>query len=130
MITQLTEWFQSLVSNTNTDEPLTDVKLSVGVLLYHIIIADKKQSQKELDRFNQLFTDRFKETDKSIGAFMDQLMRLEGTLGVHVSIIKQHLADTGQNYLSIMNTLNEMIMVDGIDDREYRVFEEIKIKFE
>ena len=127
MFTDLNQWFASFLDEG--DDQLSAVKLSVGVLLYHIIDADNRHSKKELDRFSEVFTRKFDEPQDSIALLFDRLARLNGTLGFHAEIIKHHLEKDGQNPLGIMTMLNEMINIDGIDEREYRVFSEIEKKF-
>jgi len=128
MFKTLKEWLANISEKPDVDDALEKMKTQVGVILYHVIIADEQQTDEECELFCKLFKSRFNEEETAIRQRFDQLRRLEGTLGVQVDVIKKHLSDDGKDYMELMKIVNDMINVDGIDDREYQVFSEIKKK--
>lgn len=104
------------------------LKISVAVLLGHIINADNIQSEKEIIKFHEIFEKQFQSSkDESIVIYR-KVQELSGELDNHIEQIKTELIDDAISKAKIMQILNEMILSDGIDDDEYRVFNEIREK--
>ncbi|RME23908.1 MAG: hypothetical protein D6806_10455 [Deltaproteobacteria bacterium] len=127
---RLAEWFTALRNGSDELEGLSDVKLSVGVILYHVIVADEKKTRKELDRFAEIFTRQFDEPRENIARFFDRIAQLEDSLEEHLDVIRQHLVETGQDYSQLFRLINDMIIVDGVDNREYKLFYAMKDRFD
>ncbi len=130
MFETLKDWLASISLAPDPHDTLIKRKAEISVILYRIISADKKETDKELALFTKLFKTRFQEAnDDQIHKYWDQARRLHGTLGVQVSVIKNELEKDGKDPLEFLKIINDMIIVDGIDEREYRVFSEITEKF-
>ena len=127
MNTNLIESLKKLFENKSPDSGLNDVMLSVAVLLYDIMAVDEKLSSKELDRFSQILRNQFNMEHEWAMNLLHTVIDMEGDRREHAAIIRSHLERTGQSPLQLMEMLNSMIYVDGIDPREYPLFDEIKI---
>ncbi len=104
------------------------LKISVAVLLCHIINADDIKSDKEINKFHKIFEKEFNTSKDESIAIYQKIKELNGELNNNIEQIHNELGDDAIVKGKIMQILNEMILSDGIEDNEYKIFEEIREK--
>lgn len=130
MSSDLTQWISDFFKIDEYDELLDDVMLSVGILLFDIIVADRKITKKELEKFSAIFNAKFDIKFTSVEHLFNHIPLLQGDIHEHSKIIRNHLNKNGEKHFAVLDILNQMIIVDGVDDREYDQFYKIKYVFD
>jgi uncharacterized tellurite resistance protein B-like protein len=107
-------------------EKCDPVRSSIAVLMVHIIKADGKITNKEINYMRKLFADEFgmksSESDKLFNDIEQNIPDLEGA----VEIINNHLRVDNAEKAKIMAHLNQLICIDGVEECEYDMFEQIR----
>jgi len=130
MVSDFTRWISDFFEIDEFDELLDEVALSVGILLFDIIIADRKITKKELEKFSAIFNSKFDIKSTSVEHLFNHIPLLQGDIHEHSTIIRNHLNMNGEKHYAVLDILNQMIIVDGVDDREYDQFYKIKHVFD
>ena len=109
---------------TNEEEKIKD---TMAILISHIIMADGKVTKEENEKVFAFFQNEFaleeKETRVLFTSIMDNLHEFEAQLDILTSTIKNNLHIKSE----ILRHLNNIIICDGCKDREYDVFETIRV---
>jgi uncharacterized tellurite resistance protein B-like protein len=110
-------------------ELLNSLQYSFATILWSIMISDKIVSQKEQKKFNTFLKNEFSLTPTEITAMFEKVQSSTvGSRSEHLEILKEALANHPIEKARFMKYLNECIICDGVDDREYQTFEEIREK--
>jgi len=102
------------------------IKESVGVLLSHIIKADKRDVEKEAPLFCKIMGQDFECSEEEAKRMLYRLMEKEYDLETHIGIIAQALKDDKISKYHLLEQLNHIIYSDTIGEKDYKVFEDIK----
>lgn len=130
MASDLTQWISDFFKIDEYDELLDEVMLSVGILLFDIIVADGIITNKELEKFSAIFSTKFDIKFTSVEHLFNHIPLLQGDLSEHSTVIRNHLNKNGVKHYAVLDILNQMIIVDGVDNREYDQFYKIKHIFD
>ena len=110
-------------------EPLNNLQYSFASVLWSIIISDNIVSQKEEKKFNTFLENEFSLSPTEIESMFKKIQsNNKESLEKHLNRLKEALQSYPIQKLRFMNYLNECIICDGVDDREYQTFEEIRKK--
>lgn len=104
------------------------LKMLVSILLCHIIDADDVKSEKEMNKFHEIFESQFQISKDESMVIYQETVKLNFDLISDIEKIEKELASDTIRKAKVMKILNEMILSDGIDNREYEVFEIIRNK--
>jgi len=107
-------------------EILNGLQESFAVLLWAIIISDGVVSDKEREAFNKFFEQEFDLNPYEIDALFKTVETNQKDLEQHLKLLRLALRSYPIQKARFMQYLNQCIICDGVDDREYRTFEEIR----
>jgi len=103
------------------------VKNSMAILITHIIMADgvvtKEENKKVLAFFENEFEMKEEETHLLFDSIIDNLHEFEA----HLDILTTTLKNSSHAKSEILRHINNIIICDGCIDREYDVFEAIRV---
>jgi len=102
------------------------IKESVGVLLSHIIKADKRDVEKEAPLFCKIMGQDFECSEAEAKEILDEVMHKTYDLDTHITLINRALCDDKLSKFHLLEQLNHMIYSDEISESDYRFFEDIK----
>ena len=125
MFKSLQHWFDDLAERGKLfgDEDET-VHTALASVLFHIIKADAQESAKEKARFEQIMTTEFGIDHEAVADLYHSVHTLESNLHGDLETLKAHLKDNPNVRLALMQKLNRLISLDGVDAREIAVFNE------
>ena len=107
---------------------LNSLKESFATILYSVIISDDVISQEEREKFNRFFKNEFSmSTDESKKLFEKVCANID-EVDTHISKLKISLDGHPMEKARFMSYLNECIICDGIDDKEYDEFDRVRSK--
>ncbi len=109
-------------------EILNGLKESFAVLLWAIIISDGVVSDKEREAFNKFFKLEFDLNPYEIDALFQTVEKNQENLEQHLKLLRLAFRSYPAQKARFMQYLNECIICDGVDNREYHTFEEIRQK--
>jgi uncharacterized tellurite resistance protein B-like protein len=108
-------------------ELLNNLQYSFATALWSIMISDKIVSQKEQKKFNTFLKNEFLLTSTEIKAMFEKVQNsTKESISEHLELLKEALKNHPVEKARFMKYLNECIICDGVDDREYQTFEEIR----
>lgn len=106
-------------------EPLRE---SFACVAAAVILVDGKVSRGEMSRFHDFFAREFGVDAAQADALLEtgkrEIDRLDHHLDVLSEVLPHNLKERGR----FLRYFNECIIKDGIDDREYPLFDKIKAK--
>ena len=102
------------------------IKESVGILLSHIIRADKRDIEKEAPLFCKIMGEDFACSEEEAKRFLYKVIDQPYDLDEHLAIINQALCDDKLSKYHLLEQLNHMIYSDEISETDYTFFENIK----
>jgi len=105
---------------------LNNSKESFATVIASIIMSDTVISKKEKIKFNDFFTDSFDLKEIEINLLFEKAIQNIVNLDTHLEQLKKALSDYPNEKIAFMRYLNECIICDGVDNREYITFERIK----
>ena len=106
-------------------EPLRE---SFACVAAAVILVDGNVSRGEMSRFHDFFSREFgvdaERADALLEAGKQEIPRLDHHIEVLANVLPHNLMERGR----FMRYFNDCIIKDGIDDREYPLFDKIKAK--
>ena len=107
---------------------LNTLQDSFATILCSIIMSDNIVSEKEKKKFTGFFKDEFSLSAEETEVLFRKSMENLGKLDTYLLQLKKGLEDYPIEKARFMKYLNECIICDGVDNREYITFEEIRLK--
>jgi len=126
MLDKLKQLFRA-DEETKIDKKNKILYASFAVVFYHVIDADGVKSLQEKEKFFNFFKNYFELEQDLVLELYNDVVELEGDLDKHLEILKEELQNFPSLKIKLMNELNSIILSDGIDDREYVVFEKVRV---
>jgi uncharacterized tellurite resistance protein B-like protein len=91
-----------------------------------VISSDEKVSNKERERAAEFFVREFGKDKASAEALLVSGRKMVDRFEEHLGAVKAALQDNPKEAARFMAFLNTCIVCDGVDDREYVLFERVK----
>jgi uncharacterized tellurite resistance protein B-like protein len=124
MFESLTHWFDSLekeskLFNDPEEEALHSALASV---LYHIISADKQVVSKEKHKFATILKQEFDLNGEQISHLYQAAKASTSDPHADLKTVNHYLKQNPVLRMEFMNKLNQLIDIDGVQDRELDIF--------
>lgn len=130
MLASLARLLQSLKENDSRifDEEINQdvIKSTVAVLMAHIIMADKKTTEKENEKVIGFFQQEFNMSTTETHALFESIVQNIDELEKYMDTLNDLLANDITTKARVLQHLNSIIICDGCVDAEYHVFEKIR----
>ncbi len=108
---------------------LNNLQYSFATVLWSIMISDKRVTIKEQKKFNTFLKNEFSLNPSEIEAMFEKVQEnTQESINENLELLKDALNDHPIQKTRFMKYLNECIICDGVDEREYHTFEEIRAK--
>jgi len=104
------------------------IKKSVAILLAHIIKIDNRDVKKETGIFCSIMGQEFSCSREEALGFLEDALENEYNLDEHIEIIANALQNRKLSKMHLLQQLNHMIYSDTISEKDYQIFENIKLK--
>lgn len=127
MPSKLKAWFDHLGSLDHLDKKDVTLRRAFAVVIYHTIIADDIETSKEKQRFASFFKNDYGLTDEEITALYEEASRFDGDFEIYLDVLKEKITTYPEIELKLMRTLNSMMSSHGFNEKEFAVFERIKL---
>lgn len=127
MPSKLKAWFDHLGSLDHLNKKDATLQRAFAVVIYHTITADDIETSKEKKRFASFFKHDFGLTDEQISELHDEASRFDGDFEIYLDVLKEKIAIYPEIELKLMQTLNGMLSSHSFNEKEYAVFERIKL---
>lgn len=130
MLTMLTNLLKNLRENNTKlfadDSQHEMLKISLAVIMAHIILADgrvtKQEEKKVIDFFANEFDLDHEETNTLFQSIINRFSEFQEQMETLIRIIQNDI----KTKALLLEHLNNLIICDGCTDSEYRVFETIR----
>ncbi len=99
---------------------------SFACVISALIASDESVSAKERSHFIEFFEREFGLDTASAKSLMASGRSDADKFDEHLAALKQALSDNKKESARFMHFLNTCIVCDGVDDREYEIFDKIK----
>ena len=123
MFKSLQHWFEALAEQDklfkDDDE---SVRTALASVLFHIIKADARESGREKADFERILTREFGIDHAEVADLYSNVHTLESDLQSDLATLKAHLKDNPTFRMRLMQKLNHVVSLDGVDTRELAVF--------
>ncbi len=132
MFESLKHWFDSLekeskLFNNPEEEALHSALASV---LFHIINADKQVARKEKKKFSDILKQEFELNDEQSEHLYQAAKSSTSDPHADLQTVNQYLKPNPVLRMNFMNKLNQLVDIDGVNDRELAIFyEALKLVF-
>ena len=126
MFESLTHWFDSLekeskLFNNPDEEALHSALASV---LYHVISADKQVIGKEKHKFATILRQEFDLNGEQISHLYQAAKLSSSDPHADLQTVNHYLKQNPVLRMEFMNKLNQLVDIDGVQDRELDIFYE------
>lgn len=106
---------------------LNNLQYSFATVLWSIMISDKRVTKKEQKKFNHFLKNEFALNQIEIKSMFEKVQEnTHESIRENIDILKDALGEHPVQKTRFMKYLNECIICDGVDEREYKTFEEIR----
>ncbi len=124
MFESLKHWFDDLDNKNELFDHTDDeaVHVALASVLYHIIKADAYETHKEKHRFEEILCDEFDLSNNQISELYRYVRTLNSNLRTDLNTLNEHLQDKPTLRFSLMNRLNQLIAIDGVESKELAIF--------
>ncbi|PWQ98833.1 TerB family tellurite resistance protein [Leucothrix pacifica] len=127
MPSKLRAWFDHLGTLDHLDKQDTTLQRAFAVVIYHTITADDIETAKEKQRFASFFKQDFGLSDEQVSALHDEASRFDDDFEIYLDVLKEKIAVYPEIELKLMQVLNRMLTSHPFSEKEYEVFERIKL---
>ena len=126
MFESLTHWFDSLdkeskLFNDPEEEALHSALASV---LYHVISADKAVVSREKHKFATILKHEFDLDDEQVSHLYEAAKSSASDLHTDLQTVSHHLKQNPLIRMNFLNKLNQIVDIDGVQERELDIFYE------
>lgn len=130
MVKTIKEFISSCVNSIKCNEidfnDPESVKLSLAMIMWHVILADGRITEKEIIKLFGFFQKEFALDTTQITTLIVDLKENSNDIKSHVQVIEQQLLNNISAKAILLNHVNALIICDGTADIECQVFEEIR----
>lgn len=127
MPSKLKAWFDHFGNLEHLDKKDTTLQRAFAVVIYHTIIADDIETSQEKERFASFFKLDFGLTDAQVGELYEEASRFDSDFETYLDVLKEKIAIYPEIELKLMQTLNRMMSSHSFNEKEYAVFERIRV---
>ena len=110
----------------HTNAQLKPLRDSFACVAAALIAVDGKTTSREVERFHEFFTREFGVDQEQADALLEQGMQQRERVDEHIAVLSAVLPHNLLERGRFMRFFNDCIITDGIDDREYPLFDKIR----
>jgi len=124
MFNSLKHWLSTLDKKSQLFEHIESevIHVALASLLYHIIKADTVENTLEITQFKMIMANEFMLSDKQVMLLYDHVKSLKSDLTSDLLTVNEHLKGNPNLRMSFMSKLNQLIGVDGVNNKEIIIF--------
>ena len=104
-----------------------EIEVAMAILLSHVIIADGKVSQQESENIKRFYAKEFKLTSTQTYKLFHEVEDNMDEIGESIDTIKTALKNDPASLAEILRHINNLILCDGCVNREYALFETLRV---
>jgi uncharacterized tellurite resistance protein B-like protein len=126
MFESLTHWFDSLEKESKLFKDPEEEALhsALASVLYHVISADKQVSSREKHKFAIILKHEFDLEDEQISHLYEAAKSSASDPHADLQTVSHYLKQNPLVRMNFLNKLNQIIDIDGVQERELDVFYE------
>ena len=126
MPSKLREWFDELGHLNHLDKKDITLQRAFAVVIYHVINADKVETEKEKKRFSSFFKNDFSLDDLEIDQLHREASQFDKDFDTYLDVLKEKIGAYPEVELKLMQTLNSIMVTEGFNEKEFLEFEKIR----
>ncbi|MEB8432957.1 TerB family tellurite resistance protein [Cocleimonas sp. KMM 6892] len=126
MPSKLREWFDELGHLNHLDKKDITLQRAFAVVIYHVINADKVETEKEKKRFSSFFKNDFSLDDLEIDQLHREASQFDKDFDTYLDVLKEKIGAYPEVELKLMQTLNSIMVTEGFNEKEFFEFEKIR----
>lgn len=124
MFNSLKHWLATLDKDNHLFEHADSEAIHVALasVLYHIISADSVEDNLEIHQFKEIMANEFTLSEQQIQLLYNHVKNLKSDLTSDLITVNDYLKDNPNLRMTFMSKLNQLIAVDGVDNKEITIF--------
>ncbi len=126
MPSKLREWFDELGHLDHLDTKDQTLQKAFAVVIYHVINADAKETEKEKKRFSRFFENDFGLNDLEIYKLHQEASQFDKDFETYLDVLKEKIGAYPEVELKLMQTLNSIMVTQTFNEKEFAEFEKIR----
>ncbi|GAA0406023.1 hypothetical protein GCM10009133_13350 [Cocleimonas flava] len=126
MPSKLREWFDELGHLNHLDKKDITLQRAFAVVIYHVINADKVETEKEKKRFSSFFKNDFSLDNLEIDQLHREASQFDKDFDTYLDVLKEKIGAYPEVELKLMQTLNSIMVTEGFNEKEFLEFEKIR----
>ncbi len=128
MSLKLKAWFDKLVHLDHLNTEDETLKRAFAVVIFHVIKADNKETDKEKQRFVEFFKDDFELKEDEIEQLHEDASQFDDHYENYLDILKEKISAYPEVEMKLMRNLNSILSSQKFSKEEFEVFEEVTQK--
>lgn len=104
------------------------VKLSLAVILWHVILSDGRITEKEIQNLFRFFQNEFKLSEQEVIALVAEMRNNTDDIERHIHNVEEQLNHSIHAKAILMNHVNSLIICDGTVASECAIFEKLRVR--
>ena len=126
MPSKLREWFDELGHMDHLDQKDQTLQRTFAVVIYHVINADAKETEKEKKRFSTFFENDFGLDNFEIYKLHEEASQFDKDFDTYLDVLKEKIGAYPEVELKLMQTLNSIMGTQKFNEKEFVEFEKIR----
>jgi len=103
--------------------------IALASLLYHIMFADGRTSNKEMKEFSDILIQEFEINDEQVDLLFEYVKASNTHLENDLETINTYLEVNPHLRMNFMQKLMHLVSIDGINEKELKIFNNAMSKF-
>lgn len=103
------------------------IEIAMAILLSHVIMADGKVTMQESENIKQFYAKEFGLSSSQTHKIFREIEDNMNEIGESIDAIKEALKNDPASLAEILKHMNNLILCDGCVDREYALFETLRV---
>ncbi len=126
MPSKLRQWFDELGHMNHLDIEDHTLQRAFAVVIFHVINANKQETEKEKKRFATFFENDFGLSDIEIDQLHQEASQFDSDFDTYLAVLKEKIGAYPEVELKLMQTLNAIMVTHNFDEQEFAAFEKIR----
>ncbi len=126
MPSKLREWFDELGHLDHLNVEDHTLQRAFAVVIYHVINADKIETDREKKRFSEFFLNDFGLDDLEIYKLHKEASQFDKDFDTYLDVLKEKIGAYPEVEVKLLKTLNSIMVTQKFNKEEFAEFEKIR----
>lgn len=125
MPSKLKAWFDKIAHLDHLNAEDHTLQRAFAVVIYHVIKANNKETEKEKQRFIEFFKNDFELDDNAIEQLHGEASQFDDDFENYLDVLKDKISAYPDVEMKLMRNLNSIVNSQNFSKEEFAVFDQV-----